>query len=265
MSVLSKARMKMLDDWYNITQSSFDWWRKISKLPSHELKSSVNGNRLFSTGNSGCSLKEVVLKTGPGVEAEGRFCQTLGTAVAPEVYTVFTDGYVMEKLTPSPKTCILLTQIEHLLSSKVWCRPPIPQKEVWRESLHYFGVDVPSWVTASDTCLTHGDPTVSNAMTRDDSLVMVDPRPPRPYVPQSHHADRGRILQSAFGWETVAYGQPPVSWTMPFFWEDEEDRRQALFWAGAAAARILKKELSENNREHIIDWCKSTIMRCWNE
>lgn len=219
----------------------------------------------FSSGNSGNILREAIIKIGPGCQQEGAFCQLLGKDVCPDIYAIIPDGYVMEKLNEvSPyemEDRNFLNKVVDLLKNKVWNRPAISTTldTDWRDNLRIYGVKTPDWVVPKDYCLVHGDPTVSNLLSRNGHLVIADPRPPRDYIPQCRETDLGRILQSWHGWEVVAYGYKGHHWNKPYFKNDlEEDR--AKFWCGAAAARIQHLELSRMRRENILDWC-STVRR----
>lgn len=212
----------------------------------------------LSTGNSGNLLREAVIKIGPECQQEGVFCQYLGENVAPEVYAIIPNGYVMEVLKPVIRTPWLLRSIEILLEEKVWIRPalPISNDISWREKLQVFGIQIPSWYKETESCLVHGDPTISNALMRDGDLILCDPRPPRDFIPQCRETDMGRILQSLFGWESVAYGFNSINYEEPHFMKDEYLRKAALFWCGAAAARIEHLERSRENRYRILEWCR---------
>ena len=229
----------------------------------------------FSTGNSGNLLRASVTKTGDGCVQEGSYCQYLGKDVCPEIYGFVDNGYVMEALQPSPRYPRLLRDIEELLKAKVWSRPalPISNDEGWRNALKKFGVEVPSWLPVSIPCLCHGDPTASNALIREhpietvehldgtkhlcmhDQLIMGDPRPPRDFIPQCRETDMGRILQSHYGWEEIAYGEQHVDFLTPDFTYSDEVMGMAMFWCGAAVARIEYLERSRANRRKILDWC----------
>lgn len=214
----------------------------------------------FATGNSGNRLQAAVVKTGPGCQQEGVFCQYLGDNVAPRIYAILEDGYVMESLLdigPSSRSDVLV-RIEEKLEKYVWNRPAIPSgiDKPWREKLwENYGVRVPDWIQDKETCLVHGDPTVSNAMHRNGELVLIDPRPPRDYIPQTPETDMGRIVQSLLGWEGVAYGAPAVQYRPPRFMNSRYHYKAAMFWAGAAAARIEYLEMTRQKRTNILDWC----------
>lgn len=219
----------------------------------------------FSTGNSGNKLFETVTKIGPGCQLEGAYCQYLGPKIAPYVYSVFDEGYTMERLQIAPRRKNLLMHIESALSRYVWSRQPVPStndRVDWREELKKFAIEEPpDYVVNSRTFgLVHGDPTVSNALERNGRLIMCDPRPPRAYMPQLIETDMGRILQSYLGWEVVAYGARPVDFDLPLFFYTPDLFRKVLFWTAAAAARIKHLEYSrENQRSHVIRWCNLVI------
>lgn len=218
----------------------------------------------FSTGNSGNLLREAVIKTGPECAQEGSYCQLLGEDVCPKIYSLIPNGYVMENLIPSSRNYSLLCEIETLLENRVWNRPALPSSldTDWRDELKKFGISTPSWALSNEYCMVHGDPTASNCLRRGQDLIICDPRPPRNYVPQYRETDMGRIIQSMFGWEEVAYGAERIAFYPPRFLMNSEYRRRAFFWTGAAAARIEFLERSRDNRENILRWCSYVRRQC---
>jgi hypothetical protein len=229
----------------------------------------------FSTGNSGNLLREAVIKIGPECQQEGAYAQLLGPEVCPEVYDIVPNGYVMEYLEPMPRYPSLLYEISCFLEAKIWSRPALPWSlDIdWKDCQKKYGVDVPDWVIPTEFCMVHGDPTTSNALRRylttkcqysglwDQKLVMCDPRPPRNYIPQCRETDLGRLMQSAMDWEVVAYGAEKVNFLEPNF-RSSLERQRAIFWCGAAAARIEFLERSRDNRRHILDWCLNVRGLC---
>jgi hypothetical protein len=61
-------------------------------------------------------------------------------------------------------------------------------------------------------CLSHGDATVDNVMLRANPpsarLVLIDPIPATPAVPDLQCVDVGKMLQSALGFECARYDVP---------------------------------------------------------
>ena len=219
----------------------------------------------LSTGNSGNKLYPAVVKLGPEAQQEGSYCQFLGDQVCPKIFAIIPNGYVMEGLESAPRTHNLLRKIEKLLGEEVWVRPALPSSmdTNWWDKLKKYGITVPEFVFTNQTCLVHGDPTASNVLIRNKEIILCDPRPPRDYIPQYRETDMGRIVQSIFGWEEVAYRAERISWDKPDFWHNEEQRRRAFFWCGAAAARIqYLEENRPNSRETIINWCKYVRGQC---
>jgi len=219
---------------------------------------------MFETGNSGNLLIETVTKIGPNVAQEAAYCQYLGDQVCPKIYHIGIDIYTMEKLLEVPRDKDLLRRMENLLEYKVWNRPALPSSnEVdWRIKLQKFGIEVPKWLKTSSPCLCHGDPTASNALSRNGGrygryIIIGDPRPPRDFIPQCRETDVGRLLQSYFGWEVAAYNCSQVIFDKPKYWSDE-----SLFWCGAAAARIEYLERSRSSRENILNWCQVVRRIC---
>lgn len=220
----------------------------------------------LSTGNSGNSLFGAVVKIGNECQQEGAYCEVLGSEVAPKIYAIIDRGYVMEKLQPvDTEDPYLLRKIEKLLIDKVWSRSALPSSSDsdWRDKLKIYDIDVPDWVIPDQYCMVHGDPTVSNALMRDNQLILADPRPPRDYIPQCRETDMGRILQSFLGWEQIAYGKIARKYLAPLFCGDLKYSSKARFWCSAAAARISYLECSRAKpRLHIIDWCNQVRGIC---
>lgn len=238
---------------------------------SQESKSFANGRKLsmtdFSTGNSGNTLFDAVVKIGPECQQEGAYCQLLGSDVAPRILSIIPGGYIMEKLRPVVRYRHLLVDIERLLQDKVWSRPALQSSdEDFRDHLKKYGIEVPDWAMPKEFCMVHGDPTVSNCLVRSGQLILCDPRPPRNYIPQCKETDMGRILQSYMGWECVAYGVPRIRYTAPDFMHSKEWSPKAKFWCGAAATRIKYLENSRGRvRPRIIAWCERVEEICAEE
>lgn len=57
--------------------------------------------------------------------------------------------------------------------------------------------------------ITHGDPTFDNVMMRGSTgeLVVIDPIPATPAVPDLRSVDLGKMLQSVMGFERIRYGE----------------------------------------------------------
>lgn len=140
--------------------------------------------------------------------------------------------YSMERLfTPPPQLLnhgAVLSEMLRQLNEHVWARPAVvapnwgatyekilrlltylPEDEylsVGKNLLQLFHLVRESKLEA---CLTHGDPTFDNVMVREATgeLVLVDPIPATPAVPDLRSVDTGKILQSIVGWERVRYGR----------------------------------------------------------
>lgn len=161
------------------------------------------------------------------------------------------NGYVMEELennhwhTP--------TTVLSLLASQVWTRR-WSSGHVWREQLQEFLVDIeiPQWVAEEESCLTHGDPTMANAMQRGQDLILIDPIPARGKMPSVASVDRAAAIQSVCGWETLISGEGR-NWQLPGIcqtWSDLDIRR-TLFWLLVKSRRILPYARTDEVRA----WC----------
>lgn len=164
------------------------------------------------------------------VVAQGEWLRLHPLPVLPEVSRVTDDGYEMEQLVSAPPWVLdhrtLLEQMLVDLSVQIWSRPP----EVKLDPLElrnkvnalldrFVSEDDPArrlvnelfyrikWYDL-ECCLTHGDPTFDNVMFREETgrLVLIDPVPATPAVPDIRVVDLGKIMQSALGWEKVRYG-----------------------------------------------------------
>lgn len=224
----------------------------------------------LSTGNSGAKLIATIIKTGPECVQEGAFCKMLGEKVAPKVFAITSEGYVMSQLIKTPRTPDLLQRMEHLLETEVWNRPSqnydVTGEMNYKEYHANLGLEIPDWAIPDKFCLTHGDPTVSNTMIREDgSLAFIDPRPPRGYVPSCRETDAARILQSFFHWEATVYDEVRIPYDLPKFWNDVNFRNRSLFWCAATTVRIKHLEESKSFlRSNVMTWCNDVKQLCLN-
>jgi len=223
----------------------------------------------FVTGNSGSLLLPAVFKTGPECLQEGAYCEVLGKDVTPRILCLTTDGYVMEKLEKAARHPDLLCQITELLKKRVWSRPSQDYDvagKSYKDHHKELGLEVPDWAVPTSFCMTHGDPTASNTLLRNGQLILCDPRPPRAYVPQCRESDMARIMQSYFGWEVAAYGEPIIRYKFPDFWLNPSIRHKVSFWLAATTLRIEKFEFSKpKRRESVVSWCREVRIKCLNE
>lgn len=225
-----------------------------------------------------------MVKSHPEALAEAEYLVHLGEIAAPRVLTVvsprtdplcnFQVGrhrepyYVMEHLTPAVRHRRLLLEIESVLERFVWSRPARGHQFRVSSLRDLVGRSVPDDVLSRPLCLTHGDPTVANALVDGERLVLGDARPPRSYTPEMMDVDRGKILQSALGWEIVERGETPVEWDPPKFWDAPADRARAMFWCGVACRRIHVRETARTESDRrlvVLDWSSETARRCFRE
>lgn len=266
----------MQRDWRSFIQESSRWCENLTSVeesarkPEQDARLSFSGRRLSRQGGSGARVDLVAMKTHSSAWEEGHYCRYLGSGIAPRVYMIEPEAYVMEYLEPARRYPGLLTEMEsalikHVWSSNLWFTQ---RDSEWpRHLLKRTGLQPPELVrTGYSVCKTHGDCTASNAMRRESGdIVIGDPIFPRPHVARCAEADMGRLLQSALGWESVAYGERPVEWTMPQFWMTEYVKRRALWWCGATARRIaVDWENRGQLTPEVKTWCERTEETCFS-
>ena len=167
---------------------------------------------------------------GDRVMAQGMWLQRHQSPAVPHVFQVYARSYVMERLIVPPMWALDHEVIfHHLLSAlsvHVWSRPAEVEHDVDETEVKYAMLcerfqlheicaeldhllDTIQWDKLK-RCLTHGDPTLDNVMFREDDasvgVVIGDPIPATPAVPDIRAVDLGKILQSLLGWEETRYG-----------------------------------------------------------
>jgi hypothetical protein len=212
----------------------------------------------------------------PLAKEQAIHCQILGSSVAPRIYKMTNDYYIMEKLKqPLPKQLFTeeTIQIIHEKLHLVHKEPPIRVDPEWPVLLEKFltpyreEYKIPS-VNANNSAfsLIHGDPTLANIMLRGEELILIDPVAPRGKIPPLPEVDYGKMLQSALGWEGILCRVP--------WWKSEHlikpiligipDNRKAAawFWCGVHILRLLPRA---QTRSDILPWCKEKVLYCWEE
>lgn len=167
---------------------------------------------------------------GDRVMAQGMWLQKHQSPAVPRVFQVYARSYVMERLIVPPLWALDHEVIfHHLLSAlsvHVWSRPAEVEPNRYSIEMKYTKLcdqfkltetmeeldklhDSIQWDDLK-RCLTHGDPTLDNVMFREDDaevgVVIGDPIPATPAVPDLRCVDFGKILQSLLGWEETRYG-----------------------------------------------------------
>lgn len=210
--------------------------------------------------------------------------------VSPEIRKAGSGWYEMELLhhTPvgeHPHTTLL--RITHALMGKVWCLSPLySSNHKWLDELSEQVKKIAPWIpeelldrvypwsSSMVYCMTHGDPTIANAMQRDSGdIVLIDPLPPRPATPSMREVDVGKMLQSLSGWEGVRSGREPsrmnmdpahvVGACMPFAHRISVEAWAArcYLWAAVHCARVVHHGTVT---KAIRDWSKQESIR-WTE
>lgn len=204
-----------------------------------------------------------VTKNGDGrVGAQGKWMEEHPVPSLPQVYSVSDNAYQMERLTQPPvhlmSTETTLEEIAVILQRDFWSQPavvefeyeahtdrlaplPITNLTMKKLLLLYHRID---WSSLTPG-LTHGDPILDNLMLRyTGELVLADPIPATPALPDLISVDIGRLLQSAVGYERVRYGLPgpenagldrlSFTWTLT-----KNDMTAALYFAAIHCLRSM--------------------------
>jgi hypothetical protein len=186
-------------------------------------------------GGSGAFIlmgQTMVGKFGHGADAQATWLEQHVSPATPRVVKRMShkgqSGYVMERLEEIDLTTLdhhdILMSMYMQVANNIWTEDP----------------DVTNWATAStaskisNICdkyefitpvkfnalltdvmrnrdglianLTHGDPTFDNVMMKSWRLVLIDPIPATPAVPDLRSVDTGKMLQSIVGYEALKYG-----------------------------------------------------------
>lgn len=205
---------------------------------------------------------------GDRVMAQGSWLMRHRSPAVPRVFQVYARSYVMERLIVPPFWALDHQVIfEHLvaaLSVHVWSRPAEVEIDHGK-MLHKFTelcldfdltdtlndlvkmYDQISWDTLK-ACLTHGDPTLDNVMFREDDaevgVVISDPIPATPAVPDLRCVDLGKILQSLLGWEEARYGLRSFKLRigtddLRHYVMDKNEWRGTIFWSVVHMLRAM--------------------------
>ena len=164
------------------------------------------------------------------VMAQGTWLQKHQSRAVPKVFQVYARSYVMERLVVPPFWALDHEVVFHhlmaALSVNIWSQPAEMEPDLNAVYAKYTGLctkytldnvernldhmfETIEWGDLKH-CLTHGDPTLDNVMFREDDaevgVVIGDPIPATPAVPDIRAVDLGKILQSLLGWEETRYG-----------------------------------------------------------
>lgn len=195
---------------------------------------------MVSTGLSGADVvvmnSATVIKRGGDIEktiAQGRWIVENTSPAMPMVFDFTDDGYIMEKLESIDYWDVRATDVVRLLRSNIWSRPPrvapseqtfmalrakvlgnisMPEVKEKVDAARYVHAILRAASSAYRSSLSvpatlsHGDPTAENVMYRRGfGSVLIDPICATVAVPDSPCVDVGKMLQSAYGWESAKY------------------------------------------------------------
>lgn len=203
--------------------------------------------------------------------------------VLPKINGVGKSGYDMERLTPVPIDLLdvhtTLLEVFRRLEEHIWSQrsvvsynrtlhdkkmkslntwtSKIEQRLLWQ--LHS-AVD---WFDLQD-CLTHGDPTIDNVMLRNGEIVLIDPIPATPAIPDHRAVDLGKMIQSYVGYEMYRYQMngprhgERLSEFLDIICIDSNEKAAALYFAVVHFVRAHPYLDSDTNRR-LREYCLPII------
>lgn len=223
-------------------------------------------------GRSGARVdvhEDYVVKVMPDAAEQAALLERLGADVGPVVFAKGEGLYVMERLDPLPadvSTAALLREARAVLE-RVWAQGAPERPFVfttWSQRFKTWAEDAGEprlWTWAKRlyapygavAALTHGDPTLANAMHREGEMVFIDPLPARGKIPPLREVDVGKLLQSALGWEHIL---DPEGWSrgtvddVNAVLEPEapEMHERIWFWCAVHLTRIYLRERAREPR-----------------
>lgn len=183
-------------------------------------------------GLSGATITvgdRLVDKSGPRCREQGEWLYFHESPVLPAVRALHDGGYGMEILSAPTEPISLAATVNRL--GRLWVQPamvrwdPFSTRAKLEGLLDRYEDEVAERVdevrmrilkamrySAIEPGLTHGDPTYENLLMRGDAVVLADPIPATPAVPDLVEVDKGKLLQSALGWEEAVRGIPRAPW-----------------------------------------------------
>ena len=162
---------------------------------------------------------------------QGEWIITHGSEIFPSIVQTTHDGYIMEKLKHVNYWDVSPYFIHSSLKNYVWSQPAVTPPTVNTQQLLLEKVEVIINKSLKNIVsnatkkriiaeankaatgaynfgpeLTHGDPTAENVMNRAGyGNVLIDPIKSSEAVPDSPVIDVGKMLQSAYGWESAKH------------------------------------------------------------
>lgn len=198
---------------------------------------------------------------GRRVQAQGQWLRDHPSPSVPRVLNVFEDGYVMPRLEEFDRTVeydwAFLGAIVARLQAHVWSRAAEvaldPQAHITKvlglavvhleeRQVRKLGeiFDAITW-DRLPRCLTHGDPTWDNVMrSHRGGMVLIDPIPATPAVPDLRCVDLGKMLQSTYGYERIRYAELGLDVDPEYvekFCVDDNEWRAAMYWCAVHLLR----------------------------
>lgn len=169
---------------------------------------------------------------------QGEWILKHGSEIFPSIVQTIEDGYIMEKLEHVDYWNVSPYFIHSSLKTYVWSQPAVTpptidtrqlllekieiiidqslEKLITDATRRRIMVDADKAATGAydlEPALAHGDPTAENVMSRFGyGNVLIDPIKSSEAVPDSPAVDVGKMLQSAYGWESAKYGTGVVAY-----------------------------------------------------
>lgn len=235
-------------------------------------------------GSSGAIIQvdpfaDFVMKLGDDrVVQQGDWLTKHESPAVPRVTGLVTGGYFMEKLHELPRDLewgrALFVRMVDQLQGFIWANPA---EVMFDEVTHLQKVialadrflttdqrfkmfrlyEMVNWDKLT-ACLTHGDPTVDNVLIReigdvhDRDIVLADPIPATPAIPDLRVVDLAKLLQSAHGFERIKYREPGLVIDLDEIFDlcaDRNERRALRYMDVVNMLRVLPYQSKEVQRD----------------
>jgi hypothetical protein len=217
------------------------------------------------------------------VGGQGLWLRDNSAPSLPAVFSISDHAYTMERLGKFPirlsDTLSTLDHVKDLLQRDVWSQPAVVKFDLDAHLMRLKPLDFAPLIRRKmvklqqeidwdllKSCLTHGDPIIDNLMLRQDgSIVITDPIPATPGIPDLLSVDVGRLLQSAVGYEKCLgmWTTRPRTIDPGLIYDhmglDKNEKKACIYWALVHCHRAMKY-VDEQTADAIRITCVSALL-----